>query len=115
MLSQYPLEKIKEFQNYVLQKREVKAYPSVSEILYNLANLDTDYTISELTVERVGKDYLIRVQLEKKVEPEGITNFYQNVLNKIGSFIIINNSTNHYNIEHNNFSLHIQGIIKPKN
>jgi hypothetical protein len=114
LLSQYPSEKIKEFQNYVLQKKEVQAYPSVSEILYNLANLDTDYTISELTVERVGKDYQIRVQLEKKIEPEGITNFYQNVLNKMGSFIIINNSTNQYNIEHNTFSLHIKGIIKQK-
>jgi hypothetical protein len=114
LLSQYPSERIKEFQNYVLQKREFQAYPSVSEILYNLANLDTDYTISELTVERVGKDYQIRVQLEKKVEPEGITNFYQNILNKMSSFIIINNSTNHYNVENNTFSLNIQGIIKPK-
>jgi hypothetical protein len=114
LLSQYPSEKIKEFQNYVLQKKEVQDYPSVSEILYNLANLDTDYTINELTVERVGKDYQIHVQLEKKVEPEGITNFYQNVLNKIGSFIIINNSTNQYNVENNTFTLHIKGIIKPK-
>jgi hypothetical protein len=114
LLSQYPSEKIKEFQNYVLQKKEVKDYPSVSEILYNLANLDTDYTVSELTVERVGKDYQISVQLEKKIEPEGITNFYQNILNKMGSFIIINNSTNQYNVENNTFSLHIQGIIKPK-
>ena len=96
------------------KKKEVQTYPSISEILYNLANLDTDYTINELTVERVGKDYKISVQLEKKVEPEGITNFYQNVLNKMGSFIIINNSTNQYNVEHNTFSLHIQGIIKTK-
>jgi len=114
LLSQYPSEKIKEFQNYVLQKKELQAYPSAREILYYLANLDTDYTISELTVERVGKDYQISVQLEKKVEPENIANFYQNILNKMGSFIIINNSTNQYNAENNNFSLHIQGIIKPK-
>jgi hypothetical protein len=114
LLSQYPSEKIKEFQNYMLQKKEVQNYPSVSEILYNLANLDTDYTINELTVERRGKEYQISLQLEKKIEPEGITNFYQNVLNKMSSFIIINNSTNHYNIEHNTFSLHIQGIIKQK-
>jgi len=114
MLTQYPSEKIKEFQNYVLQKKEVQNYPQVSEILYYLANLDTDYTINELTVGRVGKDYQISVQLEKKIEPEGITNFYQNILNKMGSFIIINNSTNQYNVENNTFSLHIQGIIKPK-
>jgi hypothetical protein len=114
LLSQYPSEKIKQFQNYVLQKKEVQTYPSVSEILYNLANLDTDYTINELTVGRVGKDYQISVQLEKKIEPEGITNFYQNILNKMSSFIIINNSTNHYNVENNTFILHIQGIIKLK-
>jgi len=114
LLSQYPPEKIKEFQNYMLQKKEVQAYPSVSEILYNLANLDTDYTINELTVERIGKDYQISVQLEKKIEPEGITNFYQNILNKMGRFIIINNSTNQYNAENNIFSLHIKGIIKQK-
>jgi hypothetical protein len=114
LLSQYPSEKIKEFQNYVLQKKEVQTYPSISEILYNLANLDTDYTINELTVGRVGKDYQISVQLQKKIEPEGITNFYQNILNKMSSFIIINNSTNHYNVENNTFTLNIQGIIKPK-
>jgi hypothetical protein len=114
LLSQYPSEKIKEFQNYVLQKKEVQDYPSVSEILYNLANLDTDYTVSELTVERVGKDYQISVQLEKRVEPEGIANFYQNILNKMGSFITINHSSNQYNVENNTFTLHIKGIIKPK-
>jgi len=96
------------------KKKEVQTYPSISEILYNLANLDTDYTINELTVGRVGKDYQISIQLEKKIEPEGITNFYQNILNKMNSFIIINNSTNHYNVENNTFTLNIQGIIKQK-
>ena len=114
MLSQFPPEKIKEFQNYILRKKEVQTYPSVSEILYNLVTLDTDYTINELTVERVDKDYQISMQLQKKIEFENITNFYQNVLNKMNSFMIVNNSTNSYNAKTNTFVLNIQGIIKPR-
>jgi hypothetical protein len=114
LLSQYPPEKIKEFQNYVLRKKEVQTYPSVSEILYNLATLDTDYTINELTVGRVGQNYQISVQLQKRIEPEGITNFYQNILNKMSSFITVNNSTNSYNAENNIFTLNIQGVIKSR-
>jgi len=112
MLRQYPPEKIKQFQNYVLQKKELQAYPQVSEILSHLANLDTDYTIKELNVWRSGKDYQISFLLQKRIEPEGITIFYQNLLNKL-NFIIINNSNTQYDIKNNTLIVNIQGKIKP--
>jgi len=112
MLRQYPPEKIKQFQNYVLQKKELQAYPQVSEILSHLANLDTDYTIKELNVWRSGKDYQISFLLQKRIEPEGITIFYQNLLNKL-NFIIISNSNTQYDIKNNTLIVNIQGTIKP--
>jgi hypothetical protein len=112
LLSQYPQEKIKELQNIISKKKEIQSYPQVSELLYKLATLDSDYAIDDLVIKQVGKDYQIKVLIEKKIEPENIISFYQGILGKMSSFVNITNSTKQYDSENKLLSLDIQGLLK---
>jgi hypothetical protein len=114
LLSQYPPEKIKEFQNIISIKQKIQGYPQVSELLYKLASLDFDYAIDNLVIKQNGKDYQIEVQIKKKIEPESMISFYKGILSKIETFVSITNSTKQYDSENKLLTLNIQGLLKLK-
>jgi hypothetical protein len=114
LLSQYPQEKLKEYQGWFSKKKELQGYPQVSKLLYKLATLDVDYAIDDLVIKQKEKDYQIGVQIKKKIEPENIISFYQSVLSKIETFVNITNSTKKYDSESKILTLNIQGLLKPK-
>jgi hypothetical protein len=114
LLSQYPPERLKEFQDLILKKKEVQSYPQVSELLYKLVTLDTDFAIDNLVIKQKERDYLIEIRIEKKIEPENMVVFYQNVLRKIEDFVSITNSTKQYDSKNRVLTLSIQGLLKPK-
>ena len=114
LLSQYPQDMIKQFQNFLTLKKELEGYPKVSEIIYNLTNLDEDYSINELSIVRSGKDYQITLQFEKKIEPDRITDFHHSLLTKISDFTITNETNTRYNIENRVLNVYIKGIVKKR-
>jgi hypothetical protein len=114
LLSQYPQEKIMELQSIISKKGEIQNYPQVSELLYKLATLDTDYAIDDLVIRQNENVYQIEVQIEKRIEPENIIDFYQNILRKIESFVSITSSTKQYDSENKVLTINIQGVLKPK-
>ena len=115
LLSQYPQDVIKQFQDYLTVKKELEGYPKVSEIIYNLTNLNEDYSINDLSIVRSGKDYQITLQFEKKIEPDRVANFYYSLLTKINEFIATNETDTRYNIESKVLSVYVKGVVKNRN